>query len=730
MFGQFLLARGLITPTALEEALEAQAAAGEGERLPLGETLVRLGHLGRPDLERALAQYGAQGSPPPDDALRRLNALTRLFPEMAASRRLRDTLRRVLDAARECVRADCGFIATVDGEKRIRIQEVFETRARLPLLEEISRKVQDLERNHTTGIYRHVAATGRSYRTGDVRAADERYYVPAWEGVQSNLTVPILDPGGEVIGVVGLESVRRNAFTAADQLFLETLAGYAAIAIQRARESERREKEGRILWTFGHCMQAAEQGVVTTAGTKQVLEQVLDLCLEELGAGQGFIALVNPERKALEVMLVRGDAPPVKDRPKVIPLGRGVTGTVAATGEPARLDDVGRRPGFVPFFQGMRSELCVPLTYLGQVIGVLNIESRRPRAFTAEHLAYCRRLAETFAPLVHAAQFYDYTKARFGEGIQLVARSLAMARLKEILVPAARSEATLLLMGESGTGKEYLAKQVHFLSRRRNGPFEVLSCMNTQPELIESELFGHVAGAFTGALRDKPGLFELADGGTIFLDEIGDLQLELQGKLLRVLQEGTFRRVGDTRTRRVDVRVVAATNKDLRALVRAGRFREDLFYRLDQVSVTLPPLRERREDILPLTDHFVAKYGRREGRTFRGLEEDAVALLWRQDWPGNVRELEHFVYKLVLYTPGDVIRGAEVRRVADLFRLPLRPKIPTKLPPEELRREILMALHATRNERRLFKARAARYLGWDKNTLLAKMRALDISETV
>jgi transcriptional regulator with PAS, ATPase and Fis domain len=301
-----------------------------------------------------------------------------------------------------------------------------------------------------------------------------------------------------------------------------------------------------------------------------------------------------------------------------------------------------------------------------------------------------------------------------------------MTRLKEVLARAARSEATIMLIGDSGTGKEYIAKHIHFNSRRRSGPFEVISCTNTQPELVESELFGHVAGSFTGAIGDKAGLFEIADGGTVLLDEIGDLPLDLQGKLLRVLQEGTYRRIGDTTTRRINVRVVTATNRNLKKMIREGTFRQDLFFRLDQIAIHIPPLRERREDILLLTDHFVQKYSEIEGRDVKGLSEDAIALLWRRDWPGNVRELEYFIYKLIIFTDKPVVQGEDVRRVATMFEVDLKDKIPTKLEEEELRHEIAMALNATRTEERLFKARATRYLGWDKNTLAQKMKNLGI----
>ncbi len=725
--------RGLLRP---EEVKSLQERAGE-YHLPLGETLVLLGILDRMQMEEMLLDYWNQDGRRRDEValpvrrqqpLERLKTLCKLFQDVGASKRLSDTLKHLLTACRTSVPCDCGFIATVDPEKNIKIQEIWETRARLAGLKDVAAKVIDLEKNHTSGIFRHVAATGKAYRTGNVESEDEIYYVPGWQGVRSNLTVPILNPEKKIIGVLLMESVDMDAFTPEDQVFLEILAGYAAMAMDRAGHAERREKEGRILWDFSHCMLEAEKGVVTTEGTLKVLHRVLDLCLEEVEANQGFIALLDPDKKALEISIVKGDRLlPTTSRPEVIPLGEGITGRVAATARPLLVNDVNRNSGFIPIFEEMHSELAVPLIYLNQVIGVLNIESRQKDAFREEHLDYCTRLADAFAPLVRSAQFYEYTKDKFGVGIQLVGRSLAMTRLKEVLVKAARSEASIMLIGDSGTGKEYIAKHIHFNSRRRAGPFEVISCTNTHSELVESELFGHIAGSFTGAVTDKVGLFEIADGGTVLLDEIGDLQLDLQGKLLRVLQEGTYRRIGDTVTRKVNVRVVTATNKDLKAMVAEGTFRQDLFYRLDQVALHIPPLRERREDILLLTDYFVKKYSKIESRDVKGLSEGALALLWRQDWPGNVRELEYFIYKLLIFSDNAAITGKDVERIAGMFDVELKQKIPTKLEDEALKHEIQMALNATRTEKRLFKARATRYLGWDKNTLSQKIRSLGIS---
>jgi DNA-binding NtrC family response regulator len=223
---------------------------------------------------------------------------------------------------------------------------------------------------------------------------------------------------------------------------------------------------------------------------------------------------------------------------------------------------------------------------------------------------------------------------------------------------AARSRATILVQGESGTGKELMARAIHYASPRRRGPLVAVNVAALPETLLESELFGHERGAFTGADRERRGRFELADGGTLFLDEIGDLPRSTQVKLLRVLQEQVFERLGGTRTVKIDVRVIAATHRDLQAMVREGEFREDLFFRLNVVSITLPPLRERREDIPLLVDHFLRRF-RDEGKA-RSVSREAMDLLLKHDYPGNVRELENLVHRAVVLARDEVVATSDL----------------------------------------------------------------------
>jgi DNA-binding NtrC family response regulator len=274
-------------------------------------------------------------------------------------------------------------------------------------------------------------------------------------------------------------------------------------------------------------------------------------------------------------------------------------------------------------------------------------------AVTVAKAAEHGRLAHRAAMLARRLEQME----QFGE---LIGNSPPMQEVYRRAMGVAPTSSTVLILGESGTGKELTARAIHQHSPRSDGPFVPVNCSAIPVELLESELFGHVRGAFTGATSTREGLFAAAHGGTLFLDEVGDLPPMAQVKLLRVLQEGETKRVGSDRTRTVDVRVIAATNVDLRERMLNGKFREDLFYRLNVVAITLPPLRERREDVPLLAAHFLRKYAERVGRPGREVSAEAIRLLQQQEWPGNVRELENAIEYAVVFCRGDVVTAADL----------------------------------------------------------------------
>ena len=307
----------------------------------------------------------------------------------------------------------------------------------------------------------------------------------------------------------------------------------------------------------------------------------------------------------------------------------------------------------------------------------------------------------------------------------IIFRSEAFREVYDLTLQVAESDANILVMGESGTGKELIASALHRNSPRRDKPFVSLNCAVLSDTLLESQLFGHMRGAFTGAVMNQRGLLEEADGGTLFLDEIGDVSPAVQAKLLRVTQEKDFIVLGSTRTRKVDVRFVAATNKDLMNEVREGRFREDLYYRLNVISINLPPLRERRDDIEPLARHFLKSSTRRMKKDVRGIDDDALQALLQYDWPGNVRELENVMERAVILARGTTITVALLPLDARRDVLPSPADTVQLVPLDEIERQHIWSIL---KETAYHKSRAAGILGISRKTLDRKIAEYNLAE--
>jgi formate hydrogenlyase transcriptional activator len=395
---------------------------------------------------------------------------------------------------------------------------------------------------------------------------------------------------------------------------------------------------------------------------------------------------------------------------------------------------------------------CVPLVTKGRAFGTLNLASRRLDAFTEGDAELLNRVAAQIAIAVENALAFkeiDSLKDKLAveklyleEEIrsefnfeEIVGESPAIKRALAQVELAAPGNTTVLILGETGTGKELIARAIHNLSPRRERTFVKINCAAIPSGLLESELFGHERGAFTGAINQKVGRFELADRGTIFLDEVGDIPLELQPKLLRVLQEQEFERLGATRTIRVDTRVVAATNADLSRLVAERQFRSDLFYRLNVFPIQIPGLRERREDIPLLVRYFVQKFSRRLNKTVQYVPADAMDALVAYSWPGNIRELENLLERAVILSPGKELRvpltelrNVQATPVADEVAL-ISSSTPLATLEEAERQHILRALRQT--EWRVAGPRgAAKMLGMKRTTLQARIRKLAIRRPI
>ena len=411
---------------------------------------------------------------------------------------------------------------------------------------------------------------------------------------------------------------------------------------------------------------------------KKSLHQVLDILAHAQENIWSAVSLLDPLRNKINLEVVHS----LSEKPsKAVSykLGEGITGRVIETGQPIAIPKISEEPRFLNKSRAgalpkgqERSFICVPVQKGNRIIGALGVQNRyRPDYDLAQGIKFMSVVAAMIARHVIHLDTLHMEKERFREEkrrlqselknryriTDIIGNSNKMREVFQMISQVSESTATVLIRGESGTGKELVANAIHYNSRRSERPFIKINCAAIPENLIESELFGHEKGAFTGAIRQKPGKFELAHLGTLFLDEIGSVGGDVQVKLLRALQEREFERVGGNRTLKADVRFIAATNKNLEESVENGTFRGDLYYRLNVFPIYLPPLRERKTDILLLADHFLEQYAKENGKDIRRFSTPAIDMLMDYHWPGNVRELENCIERAVLLCNEGVIHG-------------------------------------------------------------------------
>jgi len=437
------------------------------------------------------------------------------------------------------------------------------------------------------------------------------------------------------------------------------------------RDAERHSREVRRLST----LLEASQAMSGTLNLKSSLHRVLEILARHHGAVRGIVSLLDEDGSLrVEASDGLGDASRVR-----YAMGEGITGRVVESGKPIVVPRVSREPAFLhraarrPELQSQElSFICVPIVLSRRPVGALAIDLKfkADRDFERS-VKFLGVVASMIAQAVKIHRLIDADKRKLVDEnahlkqelrerydfSNLVGSSGPMRQIYEQVAQVAGANTTVLVRGESGTGKELIAHAIHYNSLRAAKPFVKVSCAALPDSLIESELFGYEKGAFTGADARKKGRFELAEGGTLFLDEIGDVNPATQVKLLRVLQQREFERVGGTETVKSNVRLIAATNKDLERAIAAGAFREDLYYRLNVFTIFVPPLRERKADLLLLVDHFLEKFAREHRRSIKRISTPAIDMLTSYHWPGNVRELENTLERSVLMCDGEVIHG-------------------------------------------------------------------------
>ena len=428
------------------------------------------------------------------------------------------------------------------------------------------------------------------------------------------------------------------------------------------------------------CLYEITKNLASTAHLQNRMEKVVSILADMKGMENGTVTIVNPTSRELEIEVAHSITAEARRRGKY-KLGEGITGRVVATGEPIIVPQIGEEPLFLNRTRTRGDEqkkkssfLCVPVKAGNQSIGALSVDRVYEQGFGSQSELDMRFLTVVSGLISQAVQrvqtVNEEKEALHLENQQLKRELAAKSRIKDIIGNSSRmqevfemvhrvaeSNATVLLRGESGTGKTLVAKALHHNSVRSQGPFIVVNCSALPETLLESELFGHERGAFTGAIERKSGRFEQAEGGTLFLDEIGEISPAVQVKLLNVIQERTFQRLGGTTILKSDIRLVAATNRDLETAVKEGHFREDLYYRLNVFPVYLPPLRERRTDILLLAEYFLDTYSRENNKKIDRISTSAIDLLIQYHWPGNVRELQNCMERAVLICDGSAIKS-------------------------------------------------------------------------
>ena len=426
------------------------------------------------------------------------------------------------------------------------------------------------------------------------------------------------------------------------------------------------------------CLYEITKALHVSLDLRRSLYKVLDLLAQHLGMDRSSITLLNPETSEIHIEVAHGISSRAKTRGRY-KLGEGITGRVIASGRPMAVPRIDDEPLFLDKTRTRQKTdkskiafICVPVKEDGRVIGAISVDRSTEDSATMDEdvrlLTIISGLIAQKAALLEKINRQQNLLRE--ENIRLrkelnkkysftniIGNSRKMQEVFYLINQVAKSNANVLLLGESGTGKELVANAIHYNSLRADKPLIKVNCAALPENLVEAELFGYEKGAFTGANSQKAGKFELANGGTIFLDEIGSLALESQGKLLRILQERELERLGGTRTIKVNIRLIAATNKDLAKAVDGNTFREDLFYRLNVYPIYLPALREREADVLLLADYFLEKYAKEYGKDIRRISTPAIEALNQYHWPGNVRELENCMERSVLLCDDQVIHS-------------------------------------------------------------------------
>jgi formate hydrogenlyase transcriptional activator len=556
-------------------------------------------------------------------------------------------------------------------------------------------------------------------------------------GLRSYCVMP-LTTAQRRLGALGLGSSQLDAYQEEDLRLLGRVAELVALALENSltRQALRDEKE-RL-----QTLLEVNRALVSSLDLQQLCPTIVESLRRVMKVDHASLALSEPDADGFRV---HASSAPVKgiEVGAFLPGSDSVASRALQDGKVAffhRSDPQAERSAALRglFELGVESGCCVPLITSNGPLGTLNLASTERSAFASADVDLLNQVASQVAVALENARAYQEIaelkdklakeKVYLEDEIlselnfeEIIGDSPALKRVLAQVKIVAPSDATTLILGETGTGKELIARAIHRMSSRKDGSFIKLNCAAIPTGLLESELFGHEKGAFTGAISQKVGRLELADKGTLFLDEVGDIPLELQPKLLRVLQDQEFERLGSTRTIRVNIRLIAATNRDLAKIVSDREFRSDLYYRLNVFPLHMPPLRERKTDIPLLVRYFVQKFARRMNRQIETIPTETMNALVSWEWPGNVRELENFMERSVILSSGSVLAVP----LTELRPVPEQPSGASTLASLE-RDHIIRALRETRGVISGVKGAAAR-LGLKRTTLQSRIQRMGIS---
>ncbi|MGA7415818.1 MAG: sigma 54-interacting transcriptional regulator [Bryobacteraceae bacterium] len=569
-------------------------------------------------------------------------------------------------------------------------------------------------------------------------------------GIRAVWSRPLFTSEGKVLGTFAILYRDVRTPDALDLQLIENASHIAGIAIERHQNAEALRHERDRL----RLLLEVTSSVTSRLDFRQVVEALSMSLFRVMQCDVSALLLPDSESGELRVtILYNPDARGPMREGSLVPMNSSISGQVMRKAKSVRIDSFeqlredpeiygnpdGQRLYERVIEEGLRVGCYLPLVGRNRVVGVLMLSRRSDNAFAKDDVILLEQVARQVAIAVENALEYEKAirdrdkeakqrlyleeeiRTQFGT---IVGDAPALKAVLQLVSVVAPTDSSVLILGETGTGKELIARAIHDLGARRERPFVKLNCAAIPLGLLESELFGHEKGAFTGAIAQRVGRFELANKGTLFLDEVGDIPLELQAKLLRVLQEQEFERLGSTRTHKVDVRLIAATHRDLSGMVKQSSFREDLYYRLKVFPINVPALRQRTEDIPALVLHFTEHYARRMNKGINEIPSEAMDALVRYSWPGNVRELKNFIERAVILSPRSVLRAP----ISELepFHARREGNIPMTGLEEVERDHIVRALEASnwvvggRNG-------AAQRLGMKRTSLVYRMRKLGIS---